>query len=52
MTPDLIVANYVLPEPLIVKRSLSPVFTFERSTEGATANSIFMAGHLISGMGP
>jgi hypothetical protein len=43
---------YELPEPLRVKRTLSPTFTFERSTDGTTGNSIFIAGHLISGMGP
>ena len=30
---------------------MSPVFTFERSTEDATGNSIFIAGQSISGIG-
>ena len=43
---------YELPEPLSVNRTWSPVFTFDRSTEGATENSIFIAGQLMSGIGP
>ncbi len=43
---------YVLPDPLRVKLTLSPVFSFARSTEGATANSIFIAGQLMAGIGP
>jgi hypothetical protein len=43
---------YVLPEPLSVKRSLSPVLILEKSTGGAVANSTFIAGQLIAGMGP